>query len=197
MVLNPKKLVKESFSFNPILKNMIKEETMSAIESSQLLNQIEMDIGDDPFALMQFLEIEPESIASGDVDFTQFGKTESGFYNTVIIDDNEFEIPVERNSIEQINMQEFYISFAKNFISEKRDYRKEYDNFQGTSEQKKNRAKRNKVNRLMKRLGRIRKGDGKDVDHKDGNPKNNSMKNLRVISKSHNRSKKWDSDGLD
>ena len=190
MVLNPKKLVKESFSFNPILKNMIKEETMSAIESSQLLNQIEMDIGDDPFALMQFLEIEPESIASGDVDFTQFGKTESGFYNTVIIDDNEFEIPVERNSIEQINMQEFYISFAKNFISEKRDYRKEYDNFQGTSEQKKNRAKRNKVNRLMKRLGRIRKGDGKDVDHKDGNPKNNSMKNLRVISKSHNRSKK-------
>ena len=46
---------------------------------------------------MQFLEIEPESIASGDVDFTQFGKTESGFYNTVIIDDNEFEIPVERN----------------------------------------------------------------------------------------------------
>lgn len=89
------------------------------------------------------------------------------------------------------NMQtEFYISFAKNFISEKRDYRKEYDNYQGSSEQKKNRAKRNKVNRLMKRLGRIRKGDGKDVDHKDGNPKNNSMKNLRVVSKSHNRSKK-------
>lgn len=89
------------------------------------------------------------------------------------------------------NMQtEFYISFAKNFISEKRDYRKEYDNYQGSSEQKKNRAKRNKVNRLMKRLGRIRKGDGRDVDHKDGNPNNNSIKNLRVVSKSHNRSKK-------
>jgi hypothetical protein len=87
-------------------------------------------------------------------------------------------------------LSEFYISFAKNFISEKRDYRKEYDNYQGSSEQKKNRAKRNKVNRLMKKLGRIRKGDGKDVDHKDGNPKNNSMKNLRVVSKSHNRSKK-------
>lgn len=87
-------------------------------------------------------------------------------------------------------LSEFYISFAKNFISEKRNYRKEYDNYQGSSEQKKNRAKRNKVNRLMKRLGRIRKGDGKDVDHKDGNPKNNSMKNLRVVSKSHNRSKK-------
>ena len=190
MVLNPKKIVKESFSYNPILRNVIKEETMTGIEASQLLSQIQMDIGDNAFALMQFLEIEPESVTSGDVDFTQFGKVESGFYNTVIIGDDEFEIPVERNSTEQTGMQEFYISFAKNFISEKRDYRKEYDNYQGSSEQKKNRAKRNKVNRLMKKLGRIRKGDGKDVDHKDGNPKNNSMKNLRVVSKSHNRSKK-------
>ena len=43
------------------------------------------------------------------------------------------------------------------------------------------------VNRLMKRLGRIRKGDGRDVDHKDGNPKNNGKHNLRVRSKSANR----------
>jgi hypothetical protein len=75
-------------------------------------------------------------------------------------------------------------------LREKRNYRKEYDNYQGTTKQKKNRAKRNKVNRMMKRLGRIRKGDGKDVDHKDGNPNNNSMSNLRVVHKSHNRSKK-------
>ena len=42
----------------------------------------------------------------------------------------------------------------------------------------------------MKRKKRIRKGDGRDVDHKDGNPRNNSSKNLRIVSKSSNRKKK-------
>ena len=42
----------------------------------------------------------------------------------------------------------------------------------------------------MKMLGRVRKGDGKDVDHKDRNPENNSKKNLRVESKKTNRSRK-------
>lgn len=184
MVLNPKKIVKESFTHNPILHNIITENTLATIETSQLLSQIENEIGGDIYSLMQFLEIEPEMLSTQDIDFTQFGKVESGFYNIVKIGDKEHEIPVEKN------IQEFYISFAKNFIAEKRNYRKEYDNYQGTEKQKKNRAKRNKVNRLMKRLGRIRKGDGRDVDHKDGNPNNNSMKNLRVVSKSHNRSKK-------
>ena len=32
--------------------------------------------------------------------------------------------------------------------------------------------------------------DGKDIDHKDGNPKNNSRTNLRVLSKRENRSRK-------
>jgi len=40
----------------------------------------------------------------------------------------------------------------------------------------------------MVKAGKVRKGDGKDVDHKNGNPKDNSKKNLRVASKSSNRS---------
>ena len=39
----------------------------------------------------------------------------------------------------------------------------------------------------MIKLGRAHKGDGKDVDHKDSNPKNNSQSNLRVRNKSANR----------
>ena len=35
--------------------------------------------------------------------------------------------------------------------------------------------------------GVVRKGDGKDVDHKDRNPMNNSRKNLRAQPKSKNR----------
>lgn len=71
-----------------------------------------------------------------------------------------------------------------------RDYDKEYRTYQGTPEQIANRSSRNKARRKLEKQGRVRKGDGKDVDHSDGNPKNNSVGNLRVTSKSYNRSKK-------
>lgn len=60
-------------------------------------------------------------------------------------------------------------------------------------EQKKRRAARNTARRRMIASGRAKKGDGKDVDHKDGNPRNNSKSNLRMRSKSKNRSLKRDS----
>ena len=69
-----------------------------------------------------------------------------------------------------------------------RNYRKEYDNYHSSEKQKKDRAHRNNANRQLKREGRIAKGDGKDVDHKDGNPRNNSPSNLRTRSKNTNRS---------
>ena len=72
----------------------------------------------------------------------------------------------------------------------KRNYRKEYDTYHSKPEQKKKRASRNTARRQAAAAGKVRKGDGKDVDHKDGNPRNNSMKNLRVVSKSVNRRKK-------
>jgi hypothetical protein len=69
-----------------------------------------------------------------------------------------------------------------------RDYKSEYRNYQGKPEQIKRRASRNKARSLMEKAGRVRKGDGKDVDHKNTNPKDNSKNNLRVQSKSANRS---------
>lgn len=54
--------------------------------------------------------------------------------------------------------------------------------------QKKRRAARNTARRRMIAAGKAKKGDGKDVHHKDGNPRNNKKKNLKVTSKSKNRS---------
>jgi hypothetical protein len=71
-----------------------------------------------------------------------------------------------------------------------RNYRKEYDTYHAKPDQKKNRASRNKARTLLSSVGRVRKGDGKDVDHRDGNPRNNSKSNLSVMSKRRNRSKK-------
>lgn len=68
-----------------------------------------------------------------------------------------------------------------------RDYRKEYDDYHGTPEQIKRRAARVKARRYMEKEGRVEKGDGKEVDHKDHDATNNSPSNLRVRSKEANR----------
>jgi len=69
-----------------------------------------------------------------------------------------------------------------------RNYKKEYNNYQGTSAQKKNRASRNAARRTLTKTGAVKKGDGKDVNHRNGNPRDNSRKNLSVTTKRANRS---------
>jgi len=69
-----------------------------------------------------------------------------------------------------------------------RNYKSEYKNYHSKPEQKKNRAGRNGARRIMKK----KYGNsilGRDVDHKDRNPRNNSKSNLRLQSKSSNRSR--------
>lgn len=78
-----------------------------------------------------------------------------------------------------------------------RDYGMEYRNYQGSEKQKKSRAKRNAArNRLMKE-GRVHKGDNMDVDHRLGIGAGNADSNLRVQTKSANRSFPRDSHGGD
>jgi hypothetical protein len=78
-----------------------------------------------------------------------------------------------------------------------RNYRNEYEQYQGTEEQKKNRAKRNAARNKLMKAGRVRKGDGKDVDHSKPLSKGgaNTTSNLRVKARSNNRSFKRNSDG--
>ena len=71
-----------------------------------------------------------------------------------------------------------------------RDYKKEYANYQGKPEQIENRTQRNAARREMERKGLVRKGDGKDVDHRTPISKGggNGNGNLRVVPKGQNRS---------
>ena len=69
-----------------------------------------------------------------------------------------------------------------------RDYKKEYSNYQGKPSQVKKRASRNTARATMAAVGKVTKGDGKDVDHKNGNPKDNRKSNLKAKPKSVNRS---------
>ena len=74
----------------------------------------------------------------------------------------------------------------------RRNYKKEYANYQGTKEQKERRAMRNKVRRQALREGRVTKGSGFDIHHRDGNPRNTDRSNLVVQHSSQNRSFKRD-----
>ena len=70
-----------------------------------------------------------------------------------------------------------------------RNYRREYDTYQGTEQQKKNRAARNAARAKLMKAGKVRKGDGKDVAHKVAFDKGGSNKQgVRVESRSANRS---------
>ena len=52
----------------------------------------------------------------------------------------------------------------------------------------KKRAKRNQARRVALKAGLVKKGDGKDVHHRDGNAMNNKRGNLSVKSAKSNRS---------
>lgn len=71
-----------------------------------------------------------------------------------------------------------------------RNFRAEYDNYQGKPEQIKKRAMRNAARAEMEKKGVVSKGDGRDVDHVKPIAKGggNGNGNLRAVPKSQNRS---------
>ena len=71
-----------------------------------------------------------------------------------------------------------------------RDYKKEYQSYHSKPEQKKNRASRNAARAAVVRKKGRAAVKGKDVDHKNGSPTDNSAGNLRIESKKKNRGRK-------
>jgi hypothetical protein len=182
------KLIIENVEENK-LKNVIAKEPTTPEEGLQYLKDAFEYIGDDAFKLIQFFEDSIDfDTTQPIIDWSEYADNSSTSTNTIYINGKKFEVPVE----EPYNYDESGMmnsSLSEQFLEEKRkrNYRKEYDNYHSKPEQRKNRSKRVLARRLMMKLGRVRKGDGKDVDHKDSNPQNNGKHNLRVRNKSENR----------
>lgn len=70
-----------------------------------------------------------------------------------------------------------------------RDYKQEYRDYHGKPEQIENRATRNAARAKMEKAGKVRKGDGREVDHKRGVSAGNGNDNLKVVSRTANRRK--------
>lgn len=177
----------ESKQIDSELKSVIPPEPQSPREAIQYLDDAFDYIGDDYFKLYQFLEdsIDP-NVTEPVMDWDEYSENYSTITNTIYVNGNKFEIPVET----PINYSDGNVeySLSEEYLDEKkRNYRQEYDRYHSRPEQRKNRSKRVLARRLMMKLGKVRKGDGKDVDHKDGNPRNNGKHNLRVRDKSENR----------
>lgn len=72
-----------------------------------------------------------------------------------------------------------------------RNYRAEYDSYQGRPDQVKKRAARNQARREAIKDGRIEPGSSKEIDHKKPLSKGGSNKksNTRIVSRTENRKK--------
>lgn len=80
------------------------------------------------------------------------------------------------------------------YVNKPRPYKKEYEEYQGTPEQIKKRAERNRARAKMMKAGKVHKGDGKDVAHVKAIDKGGSIKDgIRVEDANSNRSFKRDS----
>lgn len=68
--------------------------------------------------------------------------------------------------------------------SKRSKYQREYNSKPSS---KKDRASRNAARAEAEKDGKVRKGDGKDIDHSNGSPRDNRKSNLKVMDKSKNR----------
>jgi hypothetical protein len=98
------------------------------------------------------------------------------------------------NVMEKVINEPFRLIWLANILNNieeeyERDYKKEYRNYHGKAKQRKERAARTAARELMIKKGRVRKGDGKDIDHKTPlrNGGSKGINNLRVRNKSENR----------
>lgn len=117
--------------------------------------------------------------------------------NPVILNEDSDHMKfIYRDLLERANENPRLLLYVLNaynsYLYEKyqRDYKMEYRNYHGKPKQRKERAKRTSARERLMKKGVVKKGDGKDIDHKRPlrNGGSNGINNLRIRKKSENRS---------
>tara|TARA_R110000824_G_scaffold89496_1_gene219388 strand:- start:4095 stop:4331 length:237 start_codon:yes stop_codon:yes gene_type:complete len=68
-----------------------------------------------------------------------------------------------------------------------RDYKKEYR--ENHKPNLKDNNARHRARYAAEKAGKVHKGDGKEVDHQNNNPRDNSPANVKVMSRAKNRAR--------
>lgn len=85
-------------------------------------------------------------------------------------------------------------------MARKRNYKREYALYYGNKDQlnlkhflrRKEKSARNMLRQKLQKRGLVSRFDGMDIDHKDHNPLNSNIKNIRIVHRSLNRAKNHD-----
>lgn len=80
-------------------------------------------------------------------------------------------------------------------MAKERNYRKEYDEYHASAEQKARRQQRNKAREDAIKDGRVKRGDGKELDHVGSNRKGKLGNKTVVVEKKRNRKRQPKRDG--
>ena len=200
-LINKSTINENTFKFNHLLRFLIEknkeneeteDEPLTDMQKQEYLENAKKWMGDDVYKMLQFCNVTPNIVSFSGINLKDFATKESnGDVNTLYIRGERKDIAVEKEVDYDKLLSEYYIKIGKSFLAEtkKRNYKEEYKEFHGKPDEIKKRSKRVLARRLLANMGKVHRGDGKDVDHKDGNAMNNSPSNLRAISASKNRSK--------
>ena len=198
-VLDKTNINENAFRFNHILRFLVEKNEEENTEDTKLTDMQKQEylenakkwMGDDIYKMLLFCNVSPNIVSFSGVNLKDFASKESnGEVTALYIHGIRKNIAIEKEVDYEKLMSEHYANIGKKFLAEakKRDYTKDTE-YESSPKQRHNRVERVLARRFMEKRGLVHKGDGKDVDHKDGDPTNNSPKNLRVMSKSKNRAK--------
>jgi hypothetical protein len=202
------------FSINASLLPGFSPKDINAVEYNYLKigkKTIKIPVQNDEKVANQFLEESPIILNDLIIESLSNNIVLEAMLYTGLIDETEANFICSKNSFiaedtsDQSIIQKIYynawnrlfespdkIFYLLHILYEeyKRDYKKEYKNYHGKPKQRKERAARTAARELMIKKGRVKKGDGKDIDHKNPLRRGGSkgINNLRVRDKSDNRS---------
>lgn len=166
--ISKKLLGEECFIVNDLLiESLTNNFIISALLKSGLINEVEADILDNGVVELM------ESADAAEINLRTIYRNVNNR-----IDEEPYKFSKLINMLNGID-EEY-----------KRDYKMEYRNYHGKPKQRKERAARTKAREILKKKGIVKKGDGKDIDHKKPlrSGGSNGINNLRVRNKSNNRS---------
>jgi hypothetical protein len=175
-------------------------------EAKMMLDQVMGSSESILLAFFSLLQLKPDSIVIENINLDAVGSISGGNFTKVTVNKRNFYVEIEKDT-------NYYDGSTVRIpdppppmmdpgmqpptappqigagapVQEERDWKHEYNSYHKKTVQKKRRAARNNIRRKYIKKHGNEALKGKDIDHKDHNPLNNSSNNVRLRDVSSNR----------